>query len=169
MNHRSSPPRAGTHSALSVLRRAIGTHASSAFRVSASLAFAVRFRRRPFRRFARATLRHFRRPAPGGLARLRRSGLLGRGSSDGAPASGIRQAPLPCGGVCHGSYSFSTPYPPISSEYEKRETSPPPFGGSKCHSSNRHRRSSVDDSNAFAASVTGRYANRTDWVWPSSP
>ena len=82
MNHRSSTPRSGTQPTLSVLRRSVGTSTSSAFRVFASLTYAVSLPAIRFRSVAPASFgRRFRNlasvrhtpPAPalwGGLPRL---------------------------------------------------------------------------------------------------
>lgn len=76
MNHRSSTPRSGTQPTLSVLRRSVGTSTSSAFRVFASLTYAVRSH--GFRSGAPlgAPRRHSRRFASGYSLSLRRSGFL---------------------------------------------------------------------------------------------
>ena len=67
---------------------------------------AVRFRRCPFRRFARATLRHFRRHASGGSSQLRSPASFGSRIPMARPPPAHAARTCPCGVVCHGSASL---------------------------------------------------------------
>lgn len=148
---------------------AVGAVASSRFRVFASLATPSAHVRRPFRRSAggyapslpasRATGYSLCCAAP------RSFGYVPKASTRPAHAARTNH----CGGVCT---ALQSPHgtPPCFGRYEKGGRSPVPLRVSNSYSSNPCTTvSSVDDSNARAASVTGRYANRTDWVCPSSP
>lgn len=106
---------------------AVGAVASSAFRVFASLTYAVRYVRRPFLRSAYcyasslpaspATGYSLRSVAPASF------GYVPKASTRPAHAARTNH----CGGVCTAPAS-SPRHTPTSSEYEKREALPPPFG-----------------------------------------
>lgn len=116
---------------------------------------AVRFRRR--RAFASLGLRsvalatRFRWLLDASL-----SGLLWLTDSDGLSASGTRRPHPACGGVCHGSASLHGT-PPRLSNTKKGRRFRLPSGISNSYSSKPCTTvSSVLESNAFAASVTGK-------------
>ena len=134
----------------------VGTSTSSAFRVFASLTFAVRFRRRRSVAPLGATRRHSGDPlpavslcfvAPASFGRRFRNVLFSPPHVGGSNS---------CKLACHGSAS---PHgtPPCFGRYEKGGRFPVPLMGSNSYSSNPATTvSSVELSNAFAASVTGK-------------
>lgn len=90
------------------------------------------------------------------LASLCRSALLWLAIPKCPLRAAARQAHLTLCGSLYGS-AISPRHTPTSAEYEKREAFPPPFGVSNSYSSKPCTTvSSVDESNAFAASVTGK-------------
>lgn len=90
------------------------------------------------------------------LASLRRSALLWLAIPKPHLRAAARRPHQDCGAVCHGS-CISPQHTPTSSEYEKGGRFPVPLMGSNSYSSKPCTTvSSVDESNAFAASVTGR-------------
>ena len=90
------------------------------------------------------------------LALLRRSALLWLAIPKSTVRAAARRTHLSLRGSLHGS-AISPRHTPTSSEYEKGGRYPVPLRVSNCYSSNPATTvSSVDDSNAFAASVTGR-------------
>lgn len=108
----------------------VGTSTSSAFRVFASLTFAVRFRRRRSVAPLGATRRHSGDPlpavslcfvAPASFGRRFRNVLFSPPHVGGSNS---------CKLACHGSASLHGT-PPCFSRYEKGEASPPPLGGIK--------------------------------------
>lgn len=157
VNHRSIPAQSGTHSALSVLR---------CVRRNPSVVVLPRLR---FARYAVRScspsvpsLRWGLRSVTSGftryrlLASLRRSALLWLAIPKCPLRAAARQAHLTLCGSLYGS-AISPRHTPTSAEYEKRGTvSRPPQGVNSYSSSPATTVSRVDDSNAFAASVTGR-------------
>lgn len=156
MNHRSIPPRLGSQPALSVL---CGRRRSR--RVVALPR--LRFARYAVRSCSPSvpSLRLVLRAVTSGFTRYRLLALLRRSAllwlrSEGVHASGTRRPHQPLWGSLYGS-AFLPTHTPTSSRYEKREALPPPFGVSNCYSSKPCTTvSSVEESNAFAASGTGR-------------
>lgn len=116
---------------------------------------AVRFRRRPFRRFARATLRHFRRHASGGSSPLRSPASFGSRVPMARPPPAHAARTCPCGVVCT---ALQSPHgtPPRLQIRKRGTVSRPPHGCISYSSNPATTVSSVLESNAFAASVTGR-------------
>lgn len=169
-DHRSSTPRLGSQPSRSVLSRrrrnpsVVGLPSYGFIRSPSAFVAAVPSLRSKLRSVTLAT-RSRRRPRPS------LSGLLWLANSEVSGAC-CRTPPAPrlWGSLPRLLFLLHAIPPRFFVKYEKGETSPPPLGGSKCHSSNPCTTvSSVDDSNARAASVTGRYANRTATVCPSSP
>lgn len=134
----------------------VGTSTSSAFRVFASLTFAVRFRRRRSVAPLGATRRHSGDPlpavslcfvAPASFGRRFRNVLFSPPHVGGSNS---------CKLACHGS-AISPRHTPTSPNTKKGRRFRLPSGISNSYSSNPATTvSSVDASNAFAASVTGR-------------
>lgn len=86
---------------------------------------AVRFRRRPFRRFARATLRHFRRHASGGSSPLRSPASFGSRIPMARPPPAHAARTCPCGVVCTALH-LSTAHPHVSADTKKGDGFPSP-------------------------------------------
>ena len=126
-DHRSSTPRTGTQPTLSVLRRGFGTPASSAFRASASLTYAVRYVRRPFLRSAYCYASSLPASHASGYSlSLHRSGLLWLAIPKPRQRPAHAARPYPCGVVCHGSASLHGT-PPCFGRYEKGGRFPVPL------------------------------------------
>lgn len=156
MNHRSIPPRLGSQPALSVLcvrRRSRRVVALPRFRFaltpSASLSFAVRLRLGLRRAATVHTL-----PA----IRFRSIATRSFGYvSEGVHASGTRRPHQPLWGSLHGSAISFTGDTPTCPNTKKGGRLPVPLMGSNSYSSKPCTTvSSVLESNAFAASVTGK-------------
>lgn len=157
VSHRSIPAHSGTHSALSVLRWV---------RRNPSVVVLPRLR---FARYAVRScspsvpsLRWGLRSVTSGftryrlLASLRRSALLWLAIPKCPLRAAARQAHLTCAGVCTALFLLQTT-PPHRPNTKKGGRSPVPLRVSNCYSSNPATTvSSVEESNAFAASVTGR-------------
>lgn len=148
---------------------AVGAVASSAFRVFASLTYAVRSCSP-----SAPSLRLLLRSVAFGFTRyrlfasLRRSGFLWLRFRKRPRVRHTPPAPTTVGESVRLCI-ISTAHPHVF-RYEKGGRLPVPLMGVNSYSSKPCTTvSSVLESNAFAASVTGRYANRTDWVCPSSP
>lgn len=134
----------------------VGTSTSSAFRVFASLTFAVRFRRRRSVAPLGATRRHSGDPlpavslcfvAPASFGRRFRNVLFSPPHVGGSNS---------CKLACHGSCSFSTAHPHIV-RIRKKGGGNASLRGCQTYSSNPDITvSRVLESNAFAASVTGK-------------
>lgn len=155
VNHRSIPAQSGTHLTFSVLSRERRNPSVVGLPHYAFVAFAFRLRSLSPSASLGATptpTAHTRSAAPTASC----SGLLWLANSE-VPGACCRtpSAPNLCGSL-YGS-AISPRHTPTSAEYEKREALPPPFGVSNCYSSNPCTTvSSVEDSNARAASVTGK-------------
>lgn len=154
-DHRSSTPRTGTHSALSVLSRGRRNPSVLGLPSFAPLDYAVRFH--GFRSGAPlgATRRRFRRFVPGcSLCCALRPPLAGY--SETSPASGTRRPHLACGRVCTALLLLHTGDTPTCSDTKRGDGFPPPRRV-KCQTVNPSVTVfSVDESNALAASVTGK-------------
>lgn len=155
VNHRSIPPRLGhpadsfCPSAWCRKSRVLGLPSF------APLDYAVRFH--GFRSGAPlgATRRRFRRFASGySLCRALRPPLAGY--SETSPASGTRRPHLACGRVCTALLLLHTGDTPTCSDTKRGDGFPPPRRV-KCQTVNPSVTVfSVDESNALAASVTGK-------------